>query len=106
MVGPEESPYEAAKRELKEETGMAASRLIALGSCTLMPSRFSNRLSWYVGLDVSAETASTSPELERLLLTPAELIRCENELGADQLLALGIIVLAHAKFPDMVPAVW
>jgi len=106
MVGPDESPYEAAERELKEETGMGASRWLALGSCTLMPSRFSNRLSWYVGLDVSADAASTSPELEPLLLTPAELIRRENDLGADQLLALGIIALAHAKFPRIVPAVW
>ena len=106
MIDHLEPPLSAARRELKEETGMTSRRFLELGSGTLMASRFSNRLTWYLALDVTTESTVTAPELEPVLMAPEEIVSCERDLGADQLLALGIIALAKAKFPGMVPAVW
>ena len=106
IVDPIETPYQAAERELEEETGMTSARLLPLGSGTLMASRFSNRLTWYLALEVVPSKVPASPELEVIFMTTED-IRCrESDLIADQLLSLGMIALAKAKYPNDVPTVW
>ena len=104
MVDERETPAEAALRELEEETGMTSSNLILLTSGTLMPSRFSNCLTWYVALDVAKGSTPRASEAEPFLMTPADVICHGDNLGADHILALGVISLARVKFPDVVPA--
>ncbi|MBT0727327.1 ADP compounds hydrolase NudE [Rosenbergiella australiborealis] len=44
LIDPGETPEQAAIRELKEEVGMGASQLTALGQVTMAPSYFSSRM--------------------------------------------------------------
>ena len=104
MVDERETPAEAALRELEEETGMTSSNLILLTSGTLMPSRFSNCLTWYVALDVAKGSTPCSSETQPILMTPADVSCHGDSLGADHILALGVISLARVKFSDFVPA--
>ena len=48
MVDPGESPAEAALRELREETGYAAPRAVAVGEVNPNPALFGNRLHTFV----------------------------------------------------------
>lgn len=104
MVDDEETPAEAALRELGEETGMTSSNLVLLTSETLMPSRFSNRHTLFVAFDVVKESALPLTETEPLLMTQADVVWDGENFGADHIHALGVISLARAKFPDFMPA--
>ncbi len=61
---PGEAPAEAARRELREETGFVAGHWIALGSCTPNPATQNNRCHSFLALDCDAVGA--------LELDPAE----------------------------------
>lgn len=74
MVDPGESPEEAARRELLEETGYGAERLIEVGRVEPNPAIQSNRCTTYVALGCkpTAETRFDSTEECVLRLEPAE----------------------------------
>jgi len=59
-----ETPAQAARRELREETGFISDRWVSLGSCTPNPATQNNRCHSFLALDCEAEG-----ELE---LDPAE----------------------------------
>jgi len=59
-----EEPAEAARRELREETGFVSKQWVALGSCTPNPATQNNRCHTFLALDCEAEGA--------LELDPAE----------------------------------
>lgn len=51
IVEPAETPAAAAARELEEETGYRAERLVPLGWVWANPAHFTNRVHFFVGLD-------------------------------------------------------
>ena len=59
-----EEPAEAARRELREETGFVSKQWVALGSCPPNPATQNNRCHTFLALDCEAEGA--------LELDPAE----------------------------------
>jgi ADP-ribose pyrophosphatase len=69
MVDPGETPDATAARELREETGFVAGRLVALGACHPNPAIQENRLHSFLALDCRLQGA--------LRLDPGEDIRVE-----------------------------
>ncbi len=51
VVDPGETPAAAAARELEEETGYRAGRMVELGSVWANPAHFTNRVHSFLGLD-------------------------------------------------------
>ena len=62
-----ETPLDAAKRELLEETGFATDNWISLGSCSSNPAIISNRCHFFLALDCAP--------VRDLALDPAEELR-------------------------------
>ena len=52
---PGEAPAEAARRELREETGFVSGQWVALGSCTPNPATQNNRCHTFLALDPAEE---------------------------------------------------
>ena len=78
MLDPGEGPAEAAARELEEETGYRAGRVLALGSSHPNPALFSNRLHSFLALDceqVHQGRPEAAEDLEVVLLGRDELRR-------------------------------
>ena len=61
-----ESPETAAKRELLEETGRKAGKLIFLGECSPNPAVFKSRLHFYLAEDLK-DTGVLHPDDDELL---------------------------------------
>ena len=67
IVEPGETPAAAAARELEEETGYRAERLVPLGWVWANPAHFTNRVSFFLGLgceQVNAERPDGGEDLE------------------------------------------
>lgn len=77
-MDPGEAPEIAAARELEEETGYRATRLLSLGVVSPNPAIMNNRLHMYLGLDceLPASRAHFPDQMERIdlkLVSPEEL---------------------------------
>ena len=65
-IEPGESPVEAAKRELKEETGGAAERFEKLGSFYPNPARLNNRIHTFLAFDIKIIGKQALDETEQI----------------------------------------
>ncbi len=78
----EHSPEAAAQRELIEETGFKAGRLLKLGECFPQPAILSNRCFFYLATDVEKvnEPALDAGEDIEIVMVPSEHVfeRVEN----------------------------
>lgn len=97
MVDPGESPAEAAARELLEETGYRAGRVLPLGSVNPNPALFTNRLHAFVatGAERIAEIASGATEETSVELVPRARL---GALVRDGAVEHALVVAAIALF--------
>lgn len=99
IVDPGETPAEAAARELLEETGYRAARVLLIGSTSPNPAIFGNRVYSYLGLGcerVDEVRNEGTEETMVQLLSRQELRRVAREGGVDHAL-----VLAALHFLDL-----
>ena len=72
---PNESPYDCAIRELREETGLRAGRWHHLGAIVTIPSFCDERIELFLARDLSQDVACPDPDelihVERVSLTDA-----------------------------------
>ena len=66
VVDSGETPADAARRELLEETGFRAGKLTLLGSCSPNPALFKNRFWCYLAEELE-QTGSVHPDADELL---------------------------------------
>lgn len=94
LVDPGEVPAEAGGRELLEETGYRAGRLVSLGSISPNPALFGNRVHMLVALDCErvAEIQNESTEHTTVELLPLTRLReVVREIGIDHALAVAAL---------------
>jgi 8-oxo-dGTP pyrophosphatase MutT (NUDIX family) len=99
MVDEGESPLEAAKRELAEETGFTAETWRTLGTALPNPAIFNNRLHSYLALDakLTTEQRFDTSEVIELQTTPLAEVRAMLRDGRIDH-ALVITAFAHLMF--------
>lgn len=84
VVDPGESPIDAAKRELLEETGMQSDRWVCLGRCSSNPALMNNHTHLFLAIDavqIAAPIPEESGPLEISMVSEEsflELIRSEK----------------------------
>ena len=94
IMDPGESPSEGAARELREETGYRAGRLVDLGSVNPNPALFGNRCFIQLALDCEREGAIQNSETEETvveLLPLAEMDRRLFDGGIDHALVVAAL---------------
>ena len=95
MIDAGESPDETAPRELTEETGFSAGRLIALGELRPNPSFMNNRCFTFLAEDLSRVGATSLDELEELESLVVGSREVEERMGTGELVnALTFVALA------------
>ena len=93
LVDPGEDASEACARELKEETGLVAAKVRALGAYAPCTARLSNRVhSFFV--ETAAGAIAAEDGIEVKLVTPAELARLIRSGDFVLQLHLGALLLA------------
>jgi len=99
-----ESPEEAARRELAEETGYEAEKLELLGCLAPDTGRLGNRLWAYFAPQVKPSQQSHSLEsgIELVVYSKMELLRDVYEGRFDHALHLAVILLAILKSEFMI----
>jgi 8-oxo-dGTP pyrophosphatase MutT (NUDIX family) len=97
-VDPPETPLEAARRELYEETGYVCREVVPVGPGRLMTSRHSCREFMFFGTG-AVRDASFVPreEIEVLRVTTAEFRRLVVSGDFEQLAALAVVLLMDWK---------
>ena len=94
LVDPGEDASAACARELKEETGLIARKVHALGSYSPCTARLSNRVhSFFVETDAPGGPSS-EPGIEVKLVSPAELVRLVRSGELVLQLHIGALLLA------------
>jgi len=81
MVGPNEDPLIAAKRELLEETGFKANEWVELGTYAVEPNRGVGKVNLFFARNAEKVTGPDSDDLENqelLQMTKEELISAPN----------------------------
>jgi ADP-ribose pyrophosphatase len=94
-----ESPEEAARRELLEETGYVAPHLELLGTLVPDVGRLANRMWCYFAADVrpSDGTPGREPGVSAIELPEGEVLRCASDGTIDHALHLAALLLAVTK---------
>jgi 8-oxo-dGTP pyrophosphatase MutT (NUDIX family) len=97
LDGPNEPPLEAARRELREETGLTAQRWLELSHAVIDSNRGNTRAHLYLALDVQpagAQELDASEALEVSFHTPAELRRMVRSGAINSLASVATIMSA------------
>lgn len=100
VIDPGERPLAAAKRELLEETGYAASRWFSLGSLEANPALQDNRCHCFLALDARPRQAQADDPRERILVEPTPYPEAERRWLSGQIrhgLAVAALGLEAAR---------
>jgi ADP-ribose pyrophosphatase len=92
-----ESPIEAAAREIREEIGVDCS-LIPLGSYRLLMNRTNNKEYLYIALMSGKLNGQTEQGITTRVIARKKLINIINDNEFEQLAGIGIIQLINIKF--------
>lgn len=93
-----ESPLEAARRELHEETGFVCPTLSALGPGRIMANRHAAHEFAFIGTGAVRDPAFVPKEdIEVVLVTPEAFRRLVTTGQFQQLAALGVVLLVEWK---------
>ncbi len=65
-----ESPHESVQRELLEETGYVCEKIMYLGKLYICPSRISNTIHTYCGINARLTKQKCDKEIEIVLVSP------------------------------------
>jgi len=84
LVDKGETPEQAANRELMEEVGFAANKLILLKTVTMSPGYFGGRMHLFLALDLYPQTAQ-GDEPEPLLPFKVDLADIDELISSDEL---------------------
>jgi ADP-ribose pyrophosphatase len=104
LVDAGEDTSAAAARELKEETGLTARKVHALGNYAPCTARLSNRLHSFFVETETAAGAKPEPDIEMKLATPAEVARLIRSGEFVLQLHVGALMLAGmAGHLDLAP---
>jgi 8-oxo-dGTP pyrophosphatase MutT (NUDIX family) len=96
LVDPGEKPVDCARRELKEETGLAALRICPLGQTFPCTGRLSNRIhSFFVRTSSRKAQFVPEPGITVKLVSPTELVRLIREGTFSSQLHIGALLLAE-----------
>lgn len=96
MVDRDETPEEAARRELLEETGYRAVEMVPLGGVNPNPALYGNTLHAFLGRDVErvAEVRNESTEETHVeVVSPAELRRLVSAGAVNHALVIAVLYL-------------
>jgi ADP-ribose pyrophosphatase len=93
IVDPGEDPALAGARELVEETGFVAGRIVALGSVDPNPAILTNRLHVYLALDAE-QTEAPRPEGGEVLAIETQPLAAVQEMLRDGRIEHALVVAA------------
>jgi len=100
----DESPLEAAQRELLEETGCRADRFEALEPLFTNPARQGNRIHTYVAfetVEVQEPAFDETEEIEHWFVSPADLLRHVDKGLFSQALHVASLMQIFRRFPEV-----
>ncbi|WP_428769407.1 NUDIX hydrolase [Treponema sp. HNW] len=101
-----ESPECAAARELSEETGFTAGKLISLGAINPNPALFSNTVHFFAAenlVDTKKQNPDEDEFIKRLVIPAAEVIKKTGRppyIHALMAAALGLYLTKHCPVPS------
>jgi ADP-ribose pyrophosphatase len=96
LVDPGESPAEACRRELLEETGLTVRKIHPLGENSPCTGRLDNRIhSFFVEAGEPIKGFKPEAGITVKLVSPAEVVRLITSGGFDSQLHLGALLLAE-----------
>lgn len=94
-----ETPLEAARRELLEETGYTAQKFVELGRLRPDIGRLSNHLWCYLARDVTPHPNPPAPEagIERMLCPRVDVLSMLAESKLDHALHIAVLMMALVR---------
>ena len=87
-----ENPLEAARRELLEETGYKANKIISLGAIQGFPTKDTYKINLYLALDVEFKETTFQDKTEDIEVIKVPISKCLDLIESREIVVAGTIV--------------